>query len=102
MNIDDEIKKIKTIQENLNNVNGTHSYTFKEIFNDEFVSTHTKFSNISDFLKPSGLDFNSQESFQNIDVSVLDDYISKNSDFSSWEEMKSTAGKLLLSRKIGL
>lgn len=88
------------MQENLKKVDGTHTYTFKELFNDEFVSQHTKFSSISDFLEPSGLDFSSQEAFRNIDISALDKYISENSDFSSWEEMKSVAGKAIIEKQI--
>lgn len=98
--IKNSIKELKKMQENLKKVEGSHSYTFKELFNDEFVSQHTKLSNISDFLDASGLDFSSQEAFQNVDVGKFDKYISENSDFSSWEEMKSTAGKALLSKKI--
>lgn len=98
--IDDTIKQLKRMQENLKKVDGTHTYTFKELFNDEFVSQHTRFSNISDFLEPSGLDFSSQEAFRNIDINALDKYISENSDFSSWEEMKSVAGKLIIEKQI--
>ena len=98
--IDDTIKQLKRMQENLKKVDGTNTYTFKELFNDEFVSQHTKFSNISDFLEPSGLDFSSQEAFRNIDINALDKYISENSDFSSWEEMKSVAGKQIIKKQI--
>lgn len=98
--IDDTIKQLKRMQENLKKVDGTHTYTFKELFNDEFVSQHTRFSNISDFLEPSGLDFSSQEAFRNIDTNALDKYISENSNFSSWEEMKSVAGKQIIEKQI--
>lgn len=98
--INESIKQLRKIQENLKKVDGTHTYTFKEIFNDDFVSSHTKYSNISDFLEASGLDFSSQEAFQNIDIEKLDKYISENSDFVSWEEMKSVAGKLITKKQI--
>lgn len=99
-NIQQAIAKLKRTKDNLSKIDGSHTYTFKEIFNDEFVSAHTNFSNISDFLNASGLDFSSQEAFQNIDICALDKFINENSDFSSWEEMKSVAGKLLISSKI--
>lgn len=94
------IQKLEKTKENLKAIDGAHSYSFKEVFTDEFVSQHTKFQNISDFLESSGLDFSSQESFRNIDVNQLDKYISENSDFASWEEMKSAAGKLFIASKI--
>lgn len=98
--IDETIKQLRRVQENIQKVEGTHTYSFKEIFNDDFVSSHTRYSNISDFLEHSGLDFSSQEAFQNIDIEKLDKYISKNSDFSSWEEMKITAAKLITEKQI--
>lgn len=98
--IDDTIKELKRIQKNLKKVDGTHTYTFKELFNDEFMQEHSKFSTISDFFEASGLDFSSQEAFRNIDVEKLDKYISENSDFSSWEEMKATAGNAILDKQI--
>lgn len=98
--IDESIKQLKKLQENIRKVEGTRNYTMKELFNDEFMSQHTKFSNISDFLEASGLDFSSQEAFRNVDVEKLDKYISENSDFSSWEEMKSVAGNLIVQKQI--
>lgn len=98
--MDSTIKYLEKIQENLQKVEGTRTYTFKEIFNDKFVSQHTKYSNISDFLEPSGIDFSSQESFKNSDIEKLDKYISENSDFSSWEEMKSAAAILITKKQI--
>lgn len=98
--IEESIKKLKKVQENLKNVEGTRNYTMKELFNDDFMSQHTKYSNISDFLEASGFDFSSQEAFRNVDESRLDKYISENSDFSSWEEMKSVAGKIIIEKQI--
>ena len=100
-NIQQALNKIQRTKDNLSKINGTQKYTFKEIFNDEFVSSHTNFQSISDFLNASGLDFSSQESFRNIDICALDKFISDNSDFSSWNEMKTTAGKLLIASQIG-
>lgn len=100
MNIKGSIKELKKMQENLKNMDGERSYSFKEIFNDDFMKEHTKFSSISDFLESSGLDFSSQEAFRNVDITKLDAYIAENSDFSSWEEMKSAAGTFLVKRNL--
>lgn len=99
-NIEHSIKQLKQLQENLKKVEGTRTYTFKEIFNDNFISSHTKFQTISDFLNASGLDFSSQEAFRNIDIDKLDKYISENSDFNSWNEMKTVASNELISKEI--
>ncbi len=94
------IKQLQKLQENLKNVEGERHYTMKEVFNDTFMSQHTKFSSISDFLNASGLDFSSQEAFQNVDVESLDKFVSENSDFSSWKEMQSVAGRLITKNQI--
>lgn len=92
------IDQLKQVKENLKNVEGSHAYTFREIFNDDFMSAHTKFSNISDFLKASGMNFDS--GLHGVDINELDSFISGNSDFANWEEMKSAAGKSLIESKI--
>lgn len=98
--IDDAIKQIKKLQGNLKKVDGKHSYSLTELFDNDFVSQHTKYSNISDFLDASGFDFESQEAFQNIGIEKFDKFISENSDFSSWEEMKSLAAKIIIEKQI--
>lgn len=94
------IDDLKKLQQNVSEISGTHDYSFKELFNDDFISQHSKFKTISELLEPSGLDFSSQEAFRNINVEELDKYISENTDFSSWEEMKSAATHALLSKKV--
>lgn len=98
--IEESIKQLKKLKGNLKNVEEERHYTMKEVFNDTFMAQHTKFPNISDFLDASGLDFSSQESFQNVNIELLDKFVSENSEFSSWKEMKSAAGKLITQRQI--
>ena len=98
--IDKAINDLKRMKENLKKVEGKHNYTFAELFTEDFMNEYTDFSSINDFFKNSGFDFSSQEAFRNIDVQKLDEYISCNSKFSSWEEMLSKASKILLEKKI--
>ena len=98
--IQQAIEQVTSLKKKLNEIEGKHTYTFKELFNDEFVQAHTKHLNISSFLEDSGLDFSSQEAFHNINESELDQYISSHSDFDSWHDMKLTATKELLAKQL--
>lgn len=98
--IQQAIDKAKRLKENLKEIDGTHTYSFRELFDNEFMQNHTHFSTISDFITASNLDFSSAEAFSKIDKDKLDDFVSSHSNFSSWHDMETTAAKLLLSKKI--
>jgi len=98
--IQQKIDQALKLKKNLQAIEGKHAYTFRELFNNDFMQIHTSFNTISEFINASCLDFSSQESFQNIDATELDKFVSLHSQFSSWHEMKAEAGKLLLLNKI--
>lgn len=94
------IDEATSLKKKLNDIEGKRTYTFKELFNDEFMQAHTNSPDISSFLDASGLDFSSQESLRNIDEFTLDEYISTHSDFQSWHDMKFVASKEMISRQL--
>lgn len=98
--IEKAIEQATSLKKKLNQIEGKHTYTFKELFNDEFMQAHTNCLDISSFLDDSGLDFSSQEAFRNIDESELDKYISSHSDFDSWHDMKLSATKEIISKQL--
>lgn len=75
--IEESIKQLRKLQGNLKNVEGERHYTMKEVFNDTFMAQYTKFPSISEFLCASGLDFSSQEAFQNVDIEELNKFVLK-------------------------
>ena len=85
---------------NLKKVEGKHSVQFKDLFTDSFMHRFTDSQNVTDFFEKSGLDFSSQESFENVDVNELDKYVLQHSKFKSWDEMKAEAGKMYLSDQL--
>lgn len=98
--IQQAIEQATSLKKKLNEIENKHTYTFKELFNDEFMQAHTKYQNISSFLDDSCLDFSSQEAFRNIDESELDKYISSHSDFESWNDMKLSATQEIISKQL--
>ena len=98
--IQQAIEQATSLKKKLSDIENKRTYTFKELFNDEFMQAHTKYKNISSFLHDSGLDFSSQEAFRNIDESELDKYISSHSDFESWHDMKLSATQEIISMQL--
>ncbi len=75
---------------------------FDELFNDSFMENNTKFKTIDEFFENSPFAIETQDDFDDIDESELDQYVNENTDFSSWEEMKKAAGTLYAKKKLGL
>lgn len=94
------ISQLTSLKKKLNQIEGKHNYTLKELFNDDFMKAHTEHPNISSFLEDSGLDFSSQETFRNVDESALDSYVASHSDFSSWHDMKLSAYEEIVSKQL--
>ena len=92
-------EKLLKIKENLSETEKPHSYSFREIFTDDFRREYTNSENIQDFLDRSGLDF-SHDAKSIIESDSFNAYVANNTKFTSWEEMKVTASKILLGKKI--
>ena len=90
---------LQNIKDNLSETEKPHSYSFREIFTDDFMEEYTDSKNIQEFLDRSGFDF-SQDAKAKMDSAEFSKYFAKNTKFASWEEMKVTASKILLSKKI--
>lgn len=97
--IQETIEKLQKVKDNIKEVEKPHSYSFREIFTDDFIEEYTNSKNIQEFLYRSGFDF-SQDAKAKMDSAEFSEYVAKNTKFSSWEEMKVAASKILLSKKI--
>jgi hypothetical protein len=97
---DDLNKLLKEIQKKVENANGEVS--FPDLFNPNFMTTFTNFSDIDEFFKKSPFEIHDQDEFENLDDNELDQYVSETTRFSSWDEMKAKAGELYMKHKLGL
>lgn len=98
-NISETREKLQKIKDNLAEVENPRSYSFREIFTDDFMKDYTNYNNVKDFLDNSGFDF-SQDAKEKMDSAEFNEHVAKNTKFASWEEMKVTASKILLNSKI--
>lgn len=70
------------------------------LFEDAFMSEYTNFQSFSEFLNNGNYSMNLQEDLNSIPEYEFNLYISKNSKFSSWDEMYTTAGNIFLANAL--
>ena len=97
---DDLQKFFKNLEKKAKDASGEAS--FSELFNPDFMTAFTNFKSIDEFFEKSPFDINTQEDFENLNESELDNYVKENTRFSSWEEMMNEAGKRYIAKKLGL
>ncbi|ENZ5662726.1 hypothetical protein ACGWY0_001965 [Enterococcus hirae] len=88
--LDDLQKNLNQLSKNAKELDGEHSVPFDELFNEKFMIENTNFSNIDDF-----------SDIESIDDNELDNFVSSNTDFESWEDMKSAAGSEWVTKRLG-
>jgi hypothetical protein len=95
-------KMLDQLARNARVLGETKSASMSEIFSPEFVSTHTRFSNVDEFFKASGFDVFTQADFEAIPEQLLDSFVRTESSYESWREMVKAAGTEWARRKLGL
>lgn len=66
-----------------------HSVSLVELFTDTFMTSNTSFDNCDDFFKSIGID--TEEQLKAMPEEQMDEFVAKNTSFSSWQEMLATA-----------
>lgn len=89
--LDGFLDQLENLEENIQRVSGTHRYDLDKIFNESFMTTHTKHKDFESFLDAGGFKVRTQEEFDSIDKDKLDQYVSLNTSFDSFEDMLSNA-----------
>ena len=84
--LQDELERLQqNVDKTMNEFNG--NVPLEKLFSADFMSVHTEFDDIYAWLRNGGFEFESQESYDNLDESALDAYVQSTSDFHSWQEM---------------
>lgn len=98
--LDDLTNKLKQLQQNAEQISGDNEVPFDELFNEPFMQRHTNntYSSFSKFLNSSKF---GDIPFEKIPDDEWDDWVDKNTDFQSWEDMQTTASQEWISKKLG-
>lgn len=99
--LDEFSNRLNKLSENAQSISGTHEYSFKEIFSDQFMVEHTNFSTIDEFLLSSPEKISNAEEFEKADEAILDVFVSEQTKFDNWEDMMSSAAQILIMKKLG-
>lgn len=92
------IKRLEELQENASNLNGNHEIPFIELFNPKFMNEYSNFDDFEEFAEKSQFDWLHLET---IDESKLDQFVSQNTVFSTWSDMKNKAAEIWTAKKLG-
>lgn len=95
-------KKLKTLQNNLQKLDGQHHVPVTELLTPAFVARHTKFSTVDELFEASGYKIESEQDFAAIPDDAWNEYIRSISGFSGWEAMLSKAAESWATKKLGL
>ena len=95
---DDMRRKLATLQRRANNLSGP--VAFEDLFPPEFMRRYTDCKTIDELF--SDLPIESQEEFETLSVSELDQRVQAKTRFTSWNAMKAKAGEDYMERRLNI
>lgn len=90
----------RNLSRNLQELDRSHNIPFSELFPEEFVKQHTKFTSIYKLFEAGGFNTESAESFKAITDEDLDRFVAENTDFKTWSDMKDKAAAEWVKKKM--
>ena len=90
----------RKLQRNVERVAGEQSVSFGELFSDDFMLRHTDFASIDAMFEASPFTLETNDDLAAIPEAELDAFVADNTRLSTWEEMKSAAGREWMTRRI--
>jgi len=84
--------KLDTLAKNTDSIDG-QSVPLTEILTADFVASSSRFASAQELFDASGFSLNSPEDFKMIPDDEWDEFISKNTSYQNWSEMRDAAIK---------
>lgn len=82
---------LEKLKRNMEALQGNHQVQLGDLFTPEFIQSHSKCNDLDDLFKAAGYNIQSIEDIEAIDDEEWDAFIKENTDFDSWQEMRSHA-----------
>ena len=73
----------------------------EKLLTTDFMSCHTSFTDVDNWLKAGGFNFECQDDYDNLDENKMDIYVQSSTDFQSWEEMLESASTEAIEASLG-
>ena len=93
-NLDDLFKHLQK------QTNGFASYD--ELFNESFIKRHSKYNSWKELFESGGFKCETDDDIDTIDESQFNEFLSNNTDFKSWVDMKNKAELELAKKRLGM
>ena len=93
--LDELAKKAKELE-------GNQEAKLGDLLTPQFISANSSFQNIEELFEASSYKIESREDFEAIPDQEWDDFISNNTELSSWEAMQKEAVVAYTKRQLGL
>lgn len=84
------IDGLDKLSKKLDALSKERSVPMGEILTDSFISHHSKFNSLDNFLSACGI--HNSEEFKAFPEEEMDKFVKTNTKFSTWQEMLSSAG----------
>lgn len=88
-------RKLSTLENNVKELDGEHTLSAKELFPMSFMQENTNVSSLQELFP--GYDV---ATFSKIPSSVVEQSVKEHTKFNSWDELKETAVKAYVERKL--
>ena len=75
--------------------------SMRELFSDEFISSHSKFESLAQFMQATGFELQTQKDLVKISPKQWNDFTKNHTQFNSFEEMKTAAIEQLVIKRLG-
>ena len=99
----DEIEdQLNSLSKKAAALDGRQSIPLSKLFTETFMISHSSFSSLDQLLESSNIKIKNQEDFDNFPEEQLDLVIKEKTDFLSWKEMMTSAGKNYVVTQLGL
>lgn len=82
-----KINKLTNLQNNIKEIEGTNTHSLNEILTDDFLKKNTTFKSYNDMVEQSGLTLNETTYDELCENKSLNEYISKNTKYNSFEDI---------------
>ena len=97
-----DLSGLDELQRRVRKLDGSHDMPMIELLNPEFMTKHTSFGSFQDMLDHSGYSVKTPEDFKVIPDAPWDAFISANSTFANWHEMREAAKTEWAKKQLGL
>jgi len=97
-----DLSGLDELQRRLTKLDDPHDVPMIELLNPEFMTKHTHFKSFEDMLDHSGYSVKTPEDIKVIPDAPWDAFISANSTFANWHEMREAAKTEWAKKQLGL